>query len=142
MTGFSQREDAPNGQLYLTVARVACERHRQAFRATWPVGWPQFTQGLYNAVVNKLELAREAGFSMVNLGAVLDRKPLCEFADRDTLMTLYRLSGLGLPGRCLVCLRDAPGSPYYVRVDGEWVRRFDHVCLECVLDAEGELTAA
>lgn len=116
--------------LAITPERVACSKHGEVFRETWPSHYVNFSLALWDEIQAGAHPFK--GEALV-IESSLDRHPLCERVTPATLIRLYIASKLGHTEACKLCGEVRPGVVYTVRLPTGDTKRFDHLCFECIV---------
>lgn len=118
----------------LTIPRVCCALHGEAFRHEWPKGWMPFTMSLLNIVMAQQAFVDECEGSPGWVNDALDRSPLCERVEPETLLEALTDCGVGKQGVCENCGVDQPGVRMQLAPPGGGVPAWiDHVCFDCIV---------
>jgi hypothetical protein len=123
------------GMVIFEPEMLLCPKHREPFRSQWPKGYGIMALKLVQAVLARTDFQQACNgeLSIETVGAALRKKPACEWVDKQTLLELYRESGIGVTGHCVGCGQLVRGTPY--RTKNYWgrIKTIPHICFHCLL---------
>jgi hypothetical protein len=126
--------DDPHPGIELSIPRVCCPLHGEAFRHEWPKGFMPFALSLLQGVLASPQFVEECEANVEWVNGALDREPLCERVDSETLLAALRDCGIGKDGTCENCRETRAGVRMQLAEPGTTVPRWiDHVCFECIV---------
>lgn len=115
----------------LNFDRVVCARHGEPFRKQWPAGFSEFATSLLEDWVHDstLDGTEEDARALMTQ---LDERPLCERVGKAALHFAYLSTEIGVLATCAICGTDKYGTLYTARKPDGALRRYPHICFECV----------
>lgn len=124
-----------NPKVQLEVTDVICSLHGEPFREDWPKGYGLASVKLFEEFAQLADVHAYTGGKAEKLpAAVAEFGPLCCAVGRNIMKKVYLNSGIEQFGKCRVCGAVEKGAAIRVREEDE-VRMIEHVCFNCVLDA-------
>lgn len=81
-------DDTPTVQISLTIPRVCCPLHRQAFHSQWPDGYMTFAHTALHVVMSDALFAASVQGKVESVDKALDKLPLCCRLSNDELVKI------------------------------------------------------
>lgn len=119
-----------SASIELTPELVACARHLEPFRDSWPTGFEKFSLTLLDTVINNQRFMSTIEGELL---PVLSERPLCERVHVSDLHLAYLSSAICHDSPCSLCSTVGPGTTYRSARPGGGVTEYAHLCLNCML---------